>query len=51
MAMNCSQILDALNQASAFELFRLQSVIRRNLEDPSWIMAVRHRLQIGQVVE
>ena len=51
MAMNFSQILDALNQASAFELFRLQSAIRRKLEDPSWIMAVRQRLQVGQTVE
>ena len=51
MAMNFSQILDALNQASAFELFRLQSAIRRKLEDPSWIKAVRQRLQIGQIVE
>ena len=49
--MNFSQILDTLNQASAFELFRLQIALRRKLEDPSWIMAVRQRLQVGQTVE
>lgn len=35
--MNYSQILEALNKASLFELYRLQQAIRRNLEDPSRI--------------
>lgn len=51
MSMNFSQVLEVLNQASAFELFRLQSAIARKLDDPAWTIAVRQRLHVGQTVE
>jgi hypothetical protein len=51
MSMNFSAILEALNHASAFELFRLRVAIHRKLEDPRWIEAIRWRLRIGQEIE
>jgi hypothetical protein len=48
--MNFSQILAALNQASAFELFRLQSAIHRKLDDPVWVDSVKKRLRVGQEI-
>ncbi|CAK0762190.1 conserved hypothetical protein [Gammaproteobacteria bacterium] len=51
MPMNFSAILDALNQASAFELFRLRAAIHRKLDDPHWITAITKRLKVGQEVE
>ncbi len=32
--MNYSKILEELNSASLFDLYRLQQAIRRSLEDP-----------------
>jgi len=49
--MNFSAILDALNNASAFELFRLRVAINRKLDDPKWIEAIRWRLRVGQEIE
>lgn len=49
--MNFSAILEALNQASAFELFRLRVAITHKLDDPKWIEAIRWRLRIGQEIE
>jgi hypothetical protein len=51
MSMNFSTILDALNQASAFELFRLRIAIQRKLDDPQWTHAIRSRLHVGQEVD
>lgn len=49
--MNFSAVLDALNHASAFELYRLRFAIDRKLDDPAWAIAVRSRLHIGQEIE
>lgn len=49
--MNFSAILDTLNHASAFELYRLRFAIDRKLDDPAWAIAVRSRLHIGQEIE
>lgn len=46
--MNFSSVLDALKQASAFELYRLRSAIDRLLSDPQWIAAITMRLHRGQ---
>lgn len=49
--MNFSAMLEALNQASGFELFRLRAAIDRVLDQPQWLDAIRVRLQVGQTVE
>lgn len=49
--MNFSAILKALNQASAFELFRLRAAIDRSLDEPRWLLAIQSRLRIGESVE
>lgn len=49
--MNFSTLLDTLNQASGFELYRLRAAIDRVLADPKWTLAVRAQLHIGQEVE
>lgn len=49
--MNFSDILKALNEASAFELYRMRAAIDRVLEDPRWLAAVRGRLRVGQSTE
>ncbi len=49
--MNFSAILDALNHASAFELYRLRFAIDRKLDDPAWAIAVPSRLHVGQEIE
>lgn len=49
--MNYSQILDALNKASLFELYRLQQAIRRSLEDPTRIRQIENALRVGQDIE
>ncbi len=49
--MNFSAVLEALNSASAFELYRLRVAINRKLDDPKWIEAIRWRLRVGQEIE
>lgn len=49
--MNFSGMIEALNQASGFELFRLRAAIDRVLDQPHWLNAIQARLQVGQVVE
>lgn len=49
--MNFSDILKALNQASAFELYRLRAAIDRVLDEPRWLLAIQSRLRIGEAVE
>lgn len=49
--MNFSDILKALNQASAFELYRLRAAIDRSLDEPRWLLAIQSRLRIGESVE
>jgi len=49
--MNFSDVIKALNQASAFELYRMRAAIDRVLDEPRWLQAVQARLQIGQEVK
>jgi len=49
--MNYTNILSSLNQASAFDLFRLRAAIDRILDQPVWMTAVQARLRVGQAVE
>jgi hypothetical protein len=48
--MNYNAILEALNQASLFELHRLNAAIRNQLEDPARIRKVKQVLRVGQTV-
>ncbi len=48
--MNFSDVIKTLNQASAFELYRMRAAIDRVLDEPRWLQAVQARLQVGQVV-
>ena len=47
--MNYTDTLSSLNQASAFDLFRLRAAIDRVLDQPGWMSAVQARLRVGQV--
>lgn len=49
--MNFSETLSTLNNASAFELFRLRAAIDRVLDQPGWMNAVRLRLRVGQPIQ
>lgn len=49
--MNFSDVLKALNSASAFELYRMRAAIDRALDEPRWVLAVQSRLQVGQAIE
>ena len=49
--MNYSKILEELNNASLFELYRLEQAIRRNLEDPVRIRNIKDSLKVGQEIE
>ena len=49
--MNYSEILESLNKASSFDLYRLKSAISRQLESPERIRAIREKLYVGQEVE
>lgn len=48
--MDFASVVQALNQASAFELYRLRAAIDRVLADPKWIHAVQSQLRIGQEI-
>lgn len=49
--MNFSDVLKALNQASAFELYRMRAAVDRVLDEPRWLLAIQSRLRIGESVE
>lgn len=49
--MNFSDVLKVLDQASAFELYRIQAAIDRKLDDPRWAEAIRGQLRVGQMIE
>lgn len=49
--MNYTDTVASLNQASAFDLFRLRAAIDRVLDQPGWMAAVQSRLRIGQAVD
>jgi hypothetical protein len=48
--MNFSDVIKTLNQASAFDLYRMRAAIDRVLDDPKWLQAIQLRLQVGQEV-
>lgn len=48
--MNFSDVMNSLNQASAFNLYRMQAAISRVLDDPKWLQAIQARIQVGQEV-
>ncbi|MGF1613631.1 MAG: hypothetical protein ACFCVA_06875 [Gammaproteobacteria bacterium] len=49
--MNYSKILEELNNASLFDLYRLEQAIRRSLEDPVRIRKIKDSLRVGQDIE
>ena len=49
--MNCAAVLEALRQATDFELFRLRAAIDRALGDSKRVAATRRRVHRGLRVE
>ena len=49
--MNFTDVLKSLNQASAFELYRMRAAINRVLDEPRLLQAIQSRLQVGQPIE
>lgn len=49
--MNYTEIVSTLNQASAFDLFRLRAAIDRVLDQPGWMTSVQARLRVGMAIE
>jgi len=49
--MNFSEVFQTLNQASAFDLYRLRAAIDRALDEPRWLQAIQTRLKVGQTVQ
>ena len=49
--MNFTALLEAMNQASGFELYRLRAAIDRVLDEPRWITSIAQRLRPGQRIE
>jgi hypothetical protein len=49
--MNFSDVIQTLNQASAFDLFRMRAAIDRVLDEPRWMQAIQARLKVGQPVQ
>lgn len=49
--MNFSDAVKALNDASAFELYRMRAAIDRVLDEPRWLLSVQSRLRVGQQVQ
>lgn len=50
-AMNYSETIASLSQASAFDLYRLRAAIDRVLDQSGWMAAVQSRLRIGQTID
>jgi hypothetical protein len=49
--MNFTETIATLNNASAFELYRLRAAIDRVLDQPGWVDAVRSQLKVGQAIQ
>lgn len=49
--MNYSEIIDALEKASAFDLYRLQAALNNMMDDPKRILEVKMGLRLGQEIE
>ena len=48
--MDYSEIINELNKASSFDLFRLQGAIAQELENPLRITEIKKQLNIGQKI-
>ena len=48
--MNYSEVLQAMQSASAFDLYRMSCAIYRELERPEHIVAIKRQLKIGQTI-
>jgi len=44
------RLVDALNQASSLQLYRLQAILRRMITDPKRVIEIRRQLHLGQMV-
>ncbi len=49
--MDYTNTLKTLQEASAFDLFRLRAAIDRVLDQPGWMQAVQSRPRAGQSVQ
>ena len=49
--MDFTRTLKELQEASAFDLFRLRAAIDRVLDQPGWMHAVQDRLRVGQNID
>lgn len=49
--MDYSQIIEVLNNASGFDLYRLRSAIDNMIDDPQRLIEVRLSLRLGQNIE
>ena len=49
--MNFSDIIKSLNNASAFDLYRMRAAIDRVLDEPRWMQSFQVRLKLGQDVQ
>jgi hypothetical protein len=49
--MNFSEVINTLNNASAFDLYRMRAAIDRVLDEPRWMQSVQVRLKVGQEVQ
>lgn len=49
--MNFSEVIKTLNQASAFDLYRMRAAIDRVLDVPRWMQSVQVRMKVGQDVQ
>lgn len=49
--MDYSQIIDALNHASGFDLYRLRSALDNMIDEPRRLIEIRARLRVGQRVQ
>lgn len=50
LKMNYTNLLIELNKASSFDLFRLRSIINKQLDDPSRIFNIKKKLFVGQEI-
>lgn len=48
--MNFSEVIQSLNSASAFDLYRMRAAIDRVLDDPRWMQSVQSQLGVGQEI-
>ena len=43
--MNFSEVINSLNSASAFDLYRMRAAIDRVLDDPRWMLSNEVKLK------